>query len=169
VSGRHDSQLANRNHELEEEVWNSRLTTGDIECAHIIPDSTNIDISDSKDKVRCHSPFLLHSSARSTWLQHECAASVWAILKCFGYEDLPERLNGTGIHSLDNVMTLDHPIHDWFDRLELWFEAVVGAFFFWTTSLRLKVHRSVPPTLTSSKQLKDCTSSIAKRTTARSP
>ncbi len=64
------------------------------------------------------------------WLQHEYAASVWAILKCFGYEDLPERLKGSGIHDLDNVMTLDLFHHVWFDRLELWFEAVVGVFFF---------------------------------------
>jgi hypothetical protein len=55
---------------------------------------------------------------------------LWAILKCFGYEGLPERLNGDGIHSLDNVMTLDPTIHDWFDRLEIWFEAVVSDFKF---------------------------------------
>jgi len=51
-------------------------------------------------------------------------------LKCFGYEDLPEKLNGAGIHGLDNVITLDPGIHDWFDRLEIWFEAVVSDFKF---------------------------------------
>jgi hypothetical protein len=56
--------------------------------------------------------------------------TLWTILECFGYEDLPERLNGDGIHSLDNIMTLDPIIHDWFDRLEIWFEAVVSNFKF---------------------------------------
>jgi hypothetical protein len=56
--------------------------------------------------------------------------TLWAILKCFGYEDLPERLNGNGIHNLDNVMMLDLGIHDFFDRLEIWFEAVVSDFEF---------------------------------------
>jgi len=45
-------------------------------------------------------------------------------MRCFGYEDLPERLNGADIHSLDNIMTLQHDIHSWFDKLQLWFEAV---------------------------------------------
>ena len=50
-------------------------------------------------------------------------------MKCFGYEDLPKTLNVAGdttIHGLDNVMTLDPSIHAWFDRLELWFEAIVS-------------------------------------------
>ncbi|KAI9440706.1 hypothetical protein H4582DRAFT_1938896 [Lactarius indigo] len=67
-----------------------------------------MDISDSKDK-------------------HEHAASVWAILSCFGYKDLPESLKRSGIHGLDNVMTLDPSCHDWFDSLLLWFEAVEGS------------------------------------------
>ena len=47
-------------------------------------------------------------------------------MKSFGYEDLPEKLNGAGIHSLDNIMTLELNIHSWFDELRLWFEAVVS-------------------------------------------
>lgn len=47
---------------------------------------------------------------------------------CFGYENLPEMLNGAGIHSLDNVMTPDPVIHSSFDNLNLWFEAVVSDF-----------------------------------------
>jgi hypothetical protein len=66
--------------------------------------------------------------------------TLWTILKCFGYEDLPERLNGDGIHSLDNVMTLDPIIHDWFDRLEIWFEAVVSNFKF-LSPLMHNMHR----------------------------
>ena len=47
-------------------------------------------------------------------------------MKSFGYEDLPEKLNSAGIHSLDNIMTLETCIHGWFDGLKLWFEAVVS-------------------------------------------
>ena len=73
---------------------------------------------------------------------HEFAASLWTILKCFGYEDLPKRLNGDGINCLDNVMTLDPVIHDWFDRLEIWFEAVVSDFRF-LSPLKLNIRRMV--------------------------
>ncbi|KAH9059012.1 hypothetical protein EDB87DRAFT_1563702 [Lactarius vividus] len=101
VSGRYDSQFVKKNDELKAEVLSSRLPIGVTQCAHIIPDSKHRNISDSKDK-------------------HEHAASMWAILSCFGYGDLPDRLKGSGIHSLDNVMTLDLFHHDWFDQLELW-------------------------------------------------
>ena len=47
-------------------------------------------------------------------------------MKCFGYGDLPGKLNGVGIHRLDNIMTLDSYIHGLFDKLRLWFEAVVS-------------------------------------------
>lgn len=50
-------------------------------------------------------------------------------MKCFGYEDSPEKLNaagGTTIHGLDNVMTLEHTVRIWFDDLQLWFEAIVS-------------------------------------------
>jgi len=45
-------------------------------------------------------------------------------MSCFGYKDLPEKLNCAGIHSLDNrdTMTLDVTIHSLFDKLQLWFE-----------------------------------------------
>ena len=51
---------------------------------------------------------------------------MWTILTCFGYDDIPEKLKGAGIHSLDNIMTLEPNIHSWFDKLQLWFEAVVS-------------------------------------------
>jgi len=47
-------------------------------------------------------------------------------MRCFGYEDLPQRMHGAGAHSLDNIMTLQLDVHCWFDKLELWFEAVVS-------------------------------------------
>ncbi len=36
------------------------------------------------------------------------------------------RLKGAGIHSIDNVITLNADLHGWSDSLEFWFEAVVS-------------------------------------------
>jgi hypothetical protein len=46
-------------------------------------------------------------------------------MKCFGYEDLPEKPNGASIFDSDNVMTLASTLHGLFDKLKLWFEPVV--------------------------------------------
>ncbi|KAH9074785.1 hypothetical protein EDB83DRAFT_2218819, partial [Lactarius deliciosus] len=104
VSGRYDSDSVVTNDELEAKVLSEDLPMGITHCAHIFPDSINGNISGSKDEL-------------------EHPASIWAILGCFGYEDLPKRLKGSGIHALDNVMTLDSACHHWFDKLLLWFEA----------------------------------------------
>jgi hypothetical protein len=44
----------------------------------------------------------------------------------FGFEDLPEKLIGNGIHTLENVMTLDASFSFFFEVLEIWFEAIVS-------------------------------------------
>jgi hypothetical protein len=60
-------------------------------------------------------------------------------MRRFGYEDLPEKLHGAGIHSLDNLMTLEYNIQIWFDELKLWFEAVVcGLQFFGPCALTVR-------------------------------
>jgi len=53
-------------------------------------------------------------------------ADAWAVLQRFGYVEFFTELNGTGIHRLSNVMTLDSGWHDKFDTLQLWFEPMVG-------------------------------------------
>jgi len=58
-------------------------------------------------------------------------------MSCFGYEDLPGKLSGAGIHSLDNIMTLDANIHSLFDELHLWFEAVVSGLQFSVLTLNV--------------------------------
>ena len=47
-----------------------------------------------------------------------------AVLKRFGYD--VDNLNGPQVHSLFNVMTMQHDVHDMFDRLCLWLEATVS-------------------------------------------
>jgi len=75
------------------------------ECAHIVPESTYFDVS-----TRTGSPE-----------KNAYSASVLTVLKHFGYD--VESLNGPKVHSLFNVMTMQHDVHDMFDRLYLWLEA----------------------------------------------
>ena len=63
-------------------------------------------------------------------------------MECFGYKDLPEKLNGAGIHSLDNVMTLDISFRRLFDDLRLWFEAIVSDFDVFSTRMLNFVRRA---------------------------
>jgi hypothetical protein len=51
---------------------------------------------------------------------------VWAVLDRFGYERPLKELNGSGIHRLENVLTLTQNVHDLFDKLKLWLEHVEG-------------------------------------------
>jgi len=76
------------------------------ELAHILPESTYFNVSGA----RASSPD-----------KKDYAASVSAVLQRFGYD--VEKVNGPKVHSLYNVMTMDKNVHDWFDRLELWFES----------------------------------------------
>lgn len=96
------------------------------ECAHVVPESTHFDVlttrASSNEKVR-----LTLSSAITILIlcKKDYAASVLAVLKRFGYDI--ENLNGPKVHSLYNVMTMEKNVHDYFDRLEIWFEATVRA------------------------------------------
>ncbi len=58
-------------------------------------------------------------------VQEDYSAAVLAVLKHFGYA--VEKLNGDKVHSLFNVMTMQKDVHDWFDSLDMWFEATVSA------------------------------------------
>ena len=44
----------------------------------------------------------------------------------FGFGDLSEKLSGNGIHSLENVVTLDANFTALFEMLEVWLEAIVS-------------------------------------------
>ncbi|KAI6033299.1 hypothetical protein EDC04DRAFT_2897936 [Pisolithus marmoratus] len=74
-------------------------------CAHIFPESISANITSGSDLEMC-------------------AASVWAVLDCFGHHSLREELNGTNIHRLENVMTLDPTVHNDFATLKIWFTAM---------------------------------------------
>ncbi|KAF9490002.1 hypothetical protein BDN71DRAFT_1455270 [Pleurotus eryngii] len=82
------------------------------QCAHIIPASTYFDVN-------------ITSRNSTPNPNKDYAASVLAVLRCFGYD--VDALNGAGVHSLFNVMTLESNVHDMFDQLLLWLEATETA------------------------------------------
>jgi len=50
---------------------------------------------------------------------------MWAVMHRFGYEALPDELNGSKVHRLENVMTWVPGFHMDFDLLDVWFVATV--------------------------------------------
>ena len=97
-------------------------------CAHILTPSTSQDISGDKahgPKVNHFSSQPVHHSFMSA-LQHEYAASAWAVMCRMGNILVFDELNGNDGHRLENVMTMEMGIHGLFDELGLWLEAAVG-------------------------------------------
>ncbi|KAG8965648.1 hypothetical protein FRC03_000343 [Tulasnella sp. 419] len=64
-------------------------------------------------------------SSRISWVhkgsdKRHYASSIWAVLD--GCDSLSEELSGPGIHRLENIMTMDLSMHDWFSSLQIWLE-----------------------------------------------
>jgi hypothetical protein len=53
---------------------------------------------------------------------HQYATTCWNVLRCFGYPDLVEELAGVKTHSLENILMLEHNVHNRFDTLKLGLE-----------------------------------------------
>ena len=62
-------------------------------------------------------------------MQHQYAASVWAVMERFGQVLGVDELNGADIHRAENVMTMDMTLHTLFDALGIWLEATVSCVF----------------------------------------
>ena len=82
-----------------------------LETAHIMPVVTTEDLENAKEA----------SPARTG--QEDTKASVWTVLKSFGY-DVIDAVNEEG--RLDNLMTLSATMHEAFNRMRLWLEEVPG-------------------------------------------
>ncbi|EIW53143.1 uncharacterized protein TRAVEDRAFT_134660, partial [Trametes versicolor FP-101664 SS1] len=95
-------------------------------CCHIFPDSLG------------HITELLKESE---------AASVWAILTRLGYEDIRAELRSAleeaNLYRLSNILMLASFIHDLFDGLSLWFEAVNDKPNFYNIALAPGVDRQL--------------------------
>ena len=59
-------------------------------------------------------------------MQHEYAASAWAVICRMGNVLVVDELNGNDGHRLENVMTMEMGIHGLFDDLDIWLEATVS-------------------------------------------
>ncbi|KAF8483126.1 hypothetical protein JB92DRAFT_2763245 [Gautieria morchelliformis] len=81
---------------------NPQLSVTGTRAAHILPESTNKGISGENA-----------GSAKP-----ESAASVWTIMDRYG-DVAPDELNGSHIHRLENIITMDIAMHDLFDTLLL--------------------------------------------------
>ena len=82
-----------------------------LETAHIMPVVTTEDLENAKEA----------SPARTG--QEDTKASVWTVLKSFGY-DVLRAMNEE--HCLDNLLTLSATMHMELDSLQLWLEEVPG-------------------------------------------
>ncbi|EGO01682.1 hypothetical protein SERLA73DRAFT_70852 [Serpula lacrymans var. lacrymans S7.3] len=95
VTGNYERSMVENNQELEKMADDEGKGLIVTNCAHIFAESTNLNISgDQKGGIR-----------------HHHAASMWAVMDRFGYSQIPFDLNGSNIHRLENILTLD-----------LWFE-----------------------------------------------
>ncbi|KAI5995279.1 hypothetical protein F5J12DRAFT_896501 [Pisolithus orientalis] len=101
VTKSYDAPAAMRNSELREIVYREQGSVRITHCAHIFPE-------------------LITANSTSGSNMDHCTASVWAVLDCLGYQHLREELNGSNIHRLENVMTMDLTTHLLFDSLWIW-------------------------------------------------
>ncbi|KAG8929474.1 hypothetical protein FRC02_005533 [Tulasnella sp. 418] len=106
VSGRYDFRSIMRFPTVRAARESSGAAIASLKAAHIIGESINAGISTIHDE----------STTR------HYASTVWAVLDCFGGVFF-EELNGADVHRLENVMTMDPIVHDFFDSLDLWLEA----------------------------------------------
>ncbi|KIJ30487.1 hypothetical protein M422DRAFT_36550 [Sphaerobolus stellatus SS14] len=102
VTGRVDEDYVLKNHELYQKVTREKLRTAYTQCAHIISEFISSGITEGSDKS-------------------QCAATVWAILKRFGYPTLLDELSGSKVHRLENVITMEFNLRQRFDNLRIWF------------------------------------------------
>ncbi|TFK32193.1 hypothetical protein BDQ12DRAFT_692868 [Crucibulum laeve] len=104
VTGKYDWPTVSGNRELQE-VFRSDpdAKMAFTQCAHIFTESSNLSIAPGTDK-------------------RSYAAAMWAAMDRFDHKILlPTELNGSGIHRLPNVMTMEADFHNFFDRFYVWF------------------------------------------------
>ena len=124
VTGKYDMSSVLVIKELREKLNADRsLKTDGTQCAHIFAESTNQDIDLGSSKVRpCLSAWFLMIIF---CIERDYAATMWAVMVRFGYTQLPDDLNGSNVHRLENVMTVVPGFHLAFDWLKVWLVATV--------------------------------------------
>ncbi|CAA7269654.1 unnamed protein product [Cyclocybe aegerita] len=108
ISGVIDRDSARNIQELMDILTSEEEARADLtHCIYIFSESTNTNILCDSEKEKY-------------------AASIWTVMSRFGYEHIPDELNGSRIHRLENVMTLTPSLQEMFDTLRLWFVHEVG-------------------------------------------
>ncbi|KAF9474041.1 hypothetical protein BDN70DRAFT_765011, partial [Pholiota conissans] len=110
LSGNYDFYSVEEDDKLKAIMQTEEMSPIFTECAHIFPESTNVNISDTSRRNK-----------------REYSANVWTIMHCFGFYTIPHDLNGRNIHRLENVITMCSGGHNAFDNLKLWFEPAANA------------------------------------------
>ncbi|CUA73707.1 hypothetical protein RSOLAG22IIIB_01222 [Rhizoctonia solani] len=87
---------------LRAEVIIRGAATGHTECSHILPKYLGRNIGDPQKRAR--------------------SSYMWYILCMYGGIPI-EALNGAGMNTLPNLLTLEDGLHSSFDELKIWFEA----------------------------------------------
>ncbi|KAJ6612984.1 hypothetical protein B0H10DRAFT_2165419 [Mycena sp. CBHHK59/15] len=103
VTGAFDSESCKLHPELRARATAMGATRTTLDCAHIFSES-----------------------AQEGDRKQEYAASAIAILEIFGLTDTAENLVGGNVNKHFNVLTMAENLHRLFDRMEFWFEAVIG-------------------------------------------
>jgi hypothetical protein len=88
-------------------------------AAHIFSESTNTDLDDEKNILCIVGSY---SDMQSFVFERDYASSISTVMERFGQRGFMDELDGSNIHRLANIMTLDHLHHTSFDNLSLWLE-----------------------------------------------
>lgn len=108
VTGIFDDTSVKKNNELAQRRSEQRGGVMTINACHILSASTMKDVN---------------TTGGPTSAKTEFAANVIAILQCFGLEDRVDKLvPHDGVHDVKNLLSLAPHCHEYFDRLDLWFE-----------------------------------------------
>ena len=78
------------------------------QCAHIIYESTKLGLSKEKYLVRCNT-FSRLSRSSVAGLRRQCEGGP------VGYDHILQTVNGAGVHSMENVMTLRPDVRNYLD------------------------------------------------------
>lgn len=96
VTKAYDMFAAEDNAKLRQTIEKEGASTAVTDCTYVFPLSPG---SDSEEMY---------------------AASVWALLDCFGYHNLRQKLNGDNVRRLENVITMDPTVHYLLGTLRIW-------------------------------------------------
>lgn len=93
------------------------------DCAYIFDESINV-LSTATVLIAEVCQYYTHHPV-SLRFQQEYATNLCTILGYMGFPGILDELQGAGVHSLRNTMTLSNQLHRYFDSFRLWLEETV--------------------------------------------